>query len=72
MRSAMSLTKLHTSMPSTQERSVHGIGACLKRSEPFEKGCAAKPKPPASLTALTMSAASIPVWSIGESRPKAR
>ena len=53
--SPVSVTKLHSSMPSSASQSSASNGmpgpARLKRSEPCEKGWAAKPKPPAARTA---------------------
>ncbi len=59
MVSALSVTKLHTSMPSSpsQSMSVQGMAAGrLNSSDPFENGCAAKPKPPCAATAAQMAA----------------
>ena len=54
-RSAVSVTKLHSSIPvyPSASRSSHGIPwpPRLKRSDPRENGCAVKPNPPASIHA---------------------
>ncbi len=74
--SPVSVTKLHSSMPSSASQSSASNGmpvpARLKRSEPCENGCAAKPKPPAARTARQMPAPSSWEWSISSSMPKAR
>ena len=74
--SPVSVTKLHSSMPSSASQSSASNGipgpARLKRFEPSENGWAAKPKPPAARTARQMPAASSPEWSISSSMPKAR
>jgi hypothetical protein len=63
-------------MPSSASLSSASNGmpgpARLKRSEPRENGCAAKPNPPAARTAAQMPAASSSVWSISSSIPNAR
>ena len=72
----MSLTKLHSSMPPSASESSASKGmpgpARLKRFDPSENGCAAKPKPPAARTAAQIPAASSAEWSISSSIPKAR
>ena len=73
--SAVSVTKLHSSTPCRQSlsRPSKGIPSPmrLKRREPCDHGCAAKPIPPASATARQIASASRPSWSTGSSSPNA-
>ena len=75
MRSAVSVTHDHSSMPviAGADRSPNGIPrARANRSDPRDNGCAAKPIPPAAATAAAISPGAIPAWSISESTPKAK
>ena len=74
--SAVSVTKLHSSTPPSHSLSSPSKGMPpprrLKRREPCDHGCAAKPIPPASATARQMPSASRPSCSTGSSIPNAR
>jgi hypothetical protein len=80
--SAASVKRLHSSIPSVPPSSSnagHPCGSTIRRASdgisiraPREKGCAAKPTPPASRTAVAISRAERPRCGISLSTPKAR